>query len=202
MYKLKHLQNDSKWKPAKGLWFRKYVYKIELLPNSEQSVSVEKPHRQKQQYKFNPETQEYDVYNTIYTEDTDFLVLLLNNFDYSAVYTPINEEHERLLKTSKDNKIIIRDSLYYKKYRYRVEVIENWRNRVANQESLLRECYEFIKKTFDKESSKYKHSYGFYRYSLPFIYTNDLHSVMLLKLAYNESLRIMVSEVTTYDDLK
>ena len=42
--------------------------------------------------------------------------------------------------------------------------------------------------------------YSNFWYSLPYIYTNDLKSTMLLKLAYSDTLRIVVSEVTTYDD--
>ena len=39
-------------------------------------------------------------------------------------------------------------------------------------------------------------------YSIPSVFTNDLNSIMLLKLAYNDTLRVHISEVTTVDELK
>lgn len=203
MYKLKHLQTNEKWQPTKNLYFRKYCFKIELLPSEEQYLQVSKPHRQKVQYRHNPKTNTYDIFNTIYTADPDFLIMLINNFDYNCVFTPINDEHEKVLKTNKDNKIVIRDQLYYRKYKYRIEVSQNWRLRSSsNQEQTIKDCHEFVKKTFVTDESKFRHMYSNFWYSLPYIYTNDLKSTMLLKLAYSDTLRIVVSEVTTYDDLK
>lgn len=201
---LKLLQNDPKWKPTPGLWFRKYVYKIEIgpYPSNHQYVSVEKPDRQKVSYRHDPETNDYVIYNSIYTSNIDTLLAFVNNTDYRAIYTPHNEEHETMLRDNKDNKIVIRDSLYYKKYRYKIEVSRNWRewNR-SDTDNLMKDCAAWCVDAFDNKDTMLRQTSGYYS-DIPFIYTNDIKPVMLLKLAYSDRLIISVSEVRTHDELK
>lgn len=201
---LKLLQNDPKWKPTPGLWFRKYIYKIEVgpYPSYQQMITVEKPDRQKCSYKYDKAADEYFIYNSIYTSNVDTLLAFVNNTDYTAVYTPHNEEHAEMLRENKDNKIVIRDSLFYKKYRYKVEVSRNWRewNRQDN-DKVMKECAAWCVDAFDNEDTMLRRTFGYYS-DVPFIYTNDIKPVMLLKLAYSDRLIISVSEVRTHDELK
>ena len=146
-------------------------------------------------------TEEYEVYNTVYTDDIDLLHALESNYDYKNIYSPLSEEHEKLLKTSKDNKVIIRDKLWYNKFRYKIEVYRNWRDR-NYVEKTLEEAHEFILKTFDPSTSKTRRWSHYNSYSIPNVYTNDINSIMLLKLAYNDTLRIQVVEVTKINELK
>ena len=141
------------------------------------------------------------MYNTVYTDDIDLLHALESNYDYKNIYSPLSEEHEKLLKTSKDNKVIIRDKLWYNKFRYKIEVYRNWRDR-NYVEKTLEEAHEFILKTFDPSTSKTRRWSHYNSYSIPNVYTNDINSIMLLKLAYNDTLRIQVVEVTKINELK
>jgi len=145
---LKYLQALKTWKPSKGLWFRKYTCKIELGPFAswEDSVTVDKPNRSKMQYIFNKEKDEYEVYNTVYTDDLDLLHQLESNYDYKHIYTPIDEKHRKLLKTNHDNRILVRDRLWYNKYRYRIEIYRNWRD-TNYTENTLKEAHQFIMKS-------------------------------------------------------
>ena len=175
---LNHLKSLPTWKPSISLYFRQYTCKIMLGPFNDyfDTIAVDKPHRCKIQHVFNPETDSYDVYNSVYTDDLDLVSSLEASYDYKSINTPASEEHIKLLKSTGDNKIIIRERLWYNKYRYRVEVYRNWRDK------------------------SFKMSYN--SYSVPNLYTNDLNSIMLLKLAYNDILRVIVQEVVTIDELK
>ena len=59
-----------------------------------------------------------------------------------------------------------------------------------------------MNKSFDFTQTKRRRSMSYNSYSVPNLYTNDLNSIMLLKLAYNDTLRVMVQEVVTIDELK
>ena len=49
------------------------------------------------------------------------------------------------LNVTGDNKIIIRERLWYNKYRYRVEVYRNWRD-TGFKEEMLKDAHDFINK--------------------------------------------------------
>lgn len=200
---LKHLKSLPTWKPSRSLYFKKYTCKIELGPFTDwtDSVTVDKPHRAKIQYIFNEDRDTYDVYNTVYTSDLSLIMGLQQNYDYRDVYTPASEEHQKLLHTCKDNKVVIRDKLWYNKYRYKVEVWRNWRD-TGFKEETLKEAHKFIQQSFDFNQSKTRRMSHYNAYSIPSVFTNDLNSIMLLKLAYNDTLRVHISEVTTVDELK
>lgn len=200
---LSKLKTLPTWQPSRSLYFRKYTCKIELGPFTDwsDSVTVDKPHRAKIQYVFNKDRDTYDVYNTVYTSDLDLLQGLEQNYDYKNIFTPSSTEHEKLLQTSKDNRVVIRDILWYNKFRYKVEVYRNWRDTTFS-ETTLKEAHQFILKSFDFSDSKTRTTHHYNSYSIPAVYTNNLQSIMLLKLAYNDTLRVHVSEVVTVDELK
>ena len=200
---LNRLKNLPKWEPSISLYFRKYTCKIMLGPFTdwEDTVHVDKPHRCKIQYVFNKESDSYDVYNSVYTDDLDLVSSLEANYDYKSIRTPANNEHAKLLQSSKDNKIIIRERLWYNKYRYRVEVYRNWREQGFKEEN-LKAAHDFINESFNFDITKKRSVMHYNSYSVPNLYTNDLNSIMLLKLAYNDSLRIHVQEVKLIDELK
>ena len=200
---LNHLKKLPNWKPSISLYFRKYTCKIMLGPFKDynDTIFVDKPHRCKVQHVFNPETDSYDVYNSVYTDNLELISSLEASYDYKSINTPVSEEHIKLLKSTGDNKVIIRERLWYNKYRYRVEVYRNWRDN-GFREEILKEAHDFMNKSFDFTQTKRRTTMSYNSYSVPNLYTNDLNSVMLLKLAYNDTLRVIVQEVVTIDELK
>jgi hypothetical protein len=137
----------------------------------------------------------------VYTDDLDLVSSLEASYDYKSIRTPANNEHAKLLQSSKDNKIIIRERLWYNKYRYRVEVYRNWRDKSFKEEN-LKAAHDFINESFNFDITKKRSTMHYNSYNVPNLYTNDLNSIMLLKLAYNDSLRIHVQEVKLIDELK
>ena len=59
-----------------------------------------------------------------------------------------------------------------------------------------------LTESFDFEQTKRRSKMSYNSYSVPNLYTNDLNSIMLLKLAYNDIPRVIVQEVVTIDELK
>lgn len=201
---LKHLQSNEQWKPTNTLYFRKYTHKITIGPVKDwaELVSVEKPHRQKCQHRHNAETDQYDIYNTIYTNDPEFLLDLANNYDYTLITSPINEEHADMLQNTRDNKILIREKNYYGQYKYKIEVYGSWRvARNSWQEDIIK-ARKWMQDNIDSTTSKFVYVSGWRNEACPLVYTNDIQPVMLLKLAWSDVLHINVTEVITYNDLK
>lgn len=221
--KIKH----PKWKPSSKLFYRKYHTAIKLgyfSYNSKPGL----PHRFEDSYRsvrrFIEVDNQFEIVSTVYTSDQKLINYILNDDFYSrhilSIEGPVSQEHIDQLN-SKDYKIVIRDNLWYKKYKYKMTAWANWRNQPTDEqyEDILKFCYTQF------EDSRVVNSYGGYGLyssfwsqhrsnmwgitnrpaygnSVPTVYTNDQAQIFLFKMAYANILNIDIETVITHAELE
>lgn len=219
--------NHPNWKPSSKLFYRKYHTAIKLgyfSYNSKPGL----PYRFKDLYRsvrrFIEVDNQFEIVSTVYTSDQKLIDYILDDDFYSrhilSIESPINQEHIDQLN-SKDYKIVIRDNLWYKKYKYKLTAWANWRNQPTDQqyEDILKFCYTQF------EDSRVVNSYGGYGFyssfwsqhrsnmwgianrpaygnSVPTVYTNDQAQIFLFKMAYANILNIDIETVITHAELE
>lgn len=138
-----------------------------------------------------------------YTNDLELLEWLYTNFEVKAISTPDGEAHEALLdRTGVETNTIIREKLYYNNYVFKVsfDAMDSWfklghikrqeiSNQVADMQQWMTDNIEDIKTMSNKWSW-----YGAKNH-----YTNDEHSLMLLKMILPDELKLEITKVLTLE---
>lgn len=198
---MKELVQDPNWKPTKRLWFNKFQYAILLGPfRPPNTISIDYPYRSRSKWVFNKDEDTYEVLTTVYVDSIDLLKGLINLYPYTEVYTPMNDQHEEILQ---DKRKQIRDKLWHGKYRYKIDLWPTRRpfqqyNRTESEiekQEIIEVLLELFK--YDSHVRRANWNWG----DLPYIYTNNEKSLMLLKLRYSDTLTITITEAVTFDEI-
>ena len=197
---------NPKWSPSDKLTFGK-LCQISLGPFTRGNHAwIDYPHRARTSYKFNKQNEAYDIYTKIYTDDGDLILGLMDKYIYSEVKTPMSEKHENILM---DQKTLIRDKLWFGKYKHRLNCWIPWHQRgtamfhsKSHKEPILADAQAFFSANFDRDKDYVRNTNYGYGDNLPYIYTNDEHSLMLFKIAFNDRMNIDITTIMTFDEIK
>jgi len=197
------LIKDPKWKPSNKLWYDKFYYSVLLGPFSpENIVHIDKPYRTRCTWIPKKEFGTgYSVLVRVYLDDIKMVKGLISKYPYQEVQTPMNEKHLDILN---DKKSQIRERLWHGKYKYRLEVFKNiwWSPSPIYNEK--KEDVVEVRKTildlFGKSSHIRSANWSFS--DIPYVYTNDERSLMLFKMRYMESFRVIITEAITFDEIR
>lgn len=213
--------NHPKWKPSSQLFYRKYHTAIKLgyfSYNSKPGLPINfKDYRIVR--RFIEIDQKFEIVCTIYTSDQKIIDFILNDSFYNRhiinLQGPINQQHLDALN-NKDYKIVVRDNLWYNKYKYKMHCWANWRNQPSEEqyEDIQRFCYtQFDDSRVVNNFSGYGYSWNrtlwgagspnrSYSRSIPTIYTNNQEQIFLFKMAYANILNINIETVITHTELE
>jgi len=221
--------NHPNWKPSSKLFYRKYHTAIKLgyfSYNSKPGLPLKFQDSYRSVRRFIEVDNQFEIVSTVYTSDQILIDFILNDDFYSrhilSIEGPVSQEHVDQLN-SKDYKIVIRDHLWYKKYKYKMTAWANWRNQPTDEqyEDILKFCYTQF------EDSRIVNSYGGYGFyssfwsqqrsnmwgiggysrpsyghGIPSVYTNDQQQIFLFKMAYANLLNIDIETVITHEELE
>lgn len=149
----------------------------------------------------------------LYTNDKDVIEFINTNKYIQIIesYTPISEEHEQYLLKN-DRNLILREKLYYNKYKHKVEL---WHMRSVIDRDGLDDIMKDVYGSFSKKGRVVHKMGGYYNVFkfgpnnrtivydyLPNFYTNDERELMLFKLKYSDRLDIIINTVILVEDLK
>ena len=147
---------------------------------------------------------EYDC--NFYTSSQDIVESILNNPDLQVtdITKPLNDTHRELLH-KRDRKIVIRNKLWFNRYKHKISAWHNWDRNTTRDESasMVRWIYEHFPKGENRLVST-SYGYGFGSTKViqpPTIFTNSEESMMLFKLAYSDMLRMTMETCITLQEL-
>lgn len=218
--------NHPQWKPSSQLFYSKYHTAIKLGYFSANS-KPELPSRYEDYRtvrRFLPIDNQYQIVTTVYTSDQNIIDYILQDRFYSrkvlSILGPINQEHIDQM-SSKDWKVVVRDTLWYKKYKYKVNSWSNWRNQPNDDQydDIIKFCYTQFEdsRVVNNYGGGYLHSQSFYTsnlypsslrrprpysHSIPMVYTNNQEQIFLFKIAYSDILHINIETVVTHEELE
>jgi hypothetical protein len=146
---------------------------------------------------------EYDC--NLYTSNTEIIQDVLNNFEVEEITQPLNETHRELLH-KRDRKVVIRNKLWFNRYKHKVTAWHNWDKNTTREDSvkMIHWVYEHFPKGENRIVST---SYGSYFGTInrlaqpPTIFTNSEETMMLYKLAYSDMLRMTMETCITLQEL-
>ena len=222
--------NHPNWKPSSQLFYREYHTAIKLgyfSYNSKPGLPI-----QFSDYRivrrFIEIDKKFEIVCTVYTSDQSIIDFILNDDFYNrhiiSIQGPVSQEHIDQMN-SKDWKTVVRENLWYKKYKYKLHTWANWRNQPSDEqyEDIIKFCYTQF------EDSRVVNNYGGYGYyssfwassqnhqwgigspisrrpayghSVPTVYTNDQEQIFLFKMAYANILNISIETVITHAELE
>jgi len=147
---------------------------------------------------------EYDA--NFYTSDESIIESLLQcQFEIIEITKPLNKTHKELLH-KRDRKVVIRDKLWFNRYKHKISSWHNWDRVTTVEES--RDMVKWIYEHFPKGKNRIVSSmYGSYFTSSnrlaqpPTIFTNSEETMMLMKLAYSNMLRLTMETCITLQEL-
>lgn len=204
------------WRKINRLYYKKYknyiVLKIEYTLSIAGIWQKSNSTELKDCYDFKTRSMYYHregdtLYDFVkyYTNDLELISWLSDTFEVLEVSTPINEEHEAMLdQAGIEANTIIRDTLYYDKFMYKVKVDEPdygrsyyfWARTPVGIEFTESVNYlqSWINENFtDRKSVRSMYTpEGVYNN-----YTNDQKSLMLLKMICPDNISIKITKVLT-----
>ena len=136
--------------------------------------------------------------------------ILKNDFLQSKIVSiqqPISAKHKDLLK-KKDRKIILREALWFGKYKHRVQCSHNWDRPITKDESL--ETVQWVYNNFKKAESRIVNTMGSYLgyhrkgdrlAPSPTVFTTNEETIMLFKLTFNDRLNINIETIVQVNDI-
>lgn len=194
--KLNLITQHPLWKPTDKVFYSKYECCIELGPFTDYNpIFLEYAGRSTVRYKFNKTEKRYDIYCKIYTSDYDIVLGLMEKFPFTEIKTPINEKHKLLLH---DYTTVVREKLYYGKYRFKVLTFFN---RFKNKNDNIPEVKDYIRNNMSAGTRFRKETWP-PEYDIPTMYTSNEKDLMLYKLRFNTDFNILVMKVMTFEELK
>lgn len=136
--------------------------------------------------------------------------ILKNDFLQSKIVSiqrPISQKHKELLK-KKDRKIILREALWFGKYKHRVQCSHNWDRPISKEESheIVRWVYSNFKKSESRIVNTMGAYLGYHRKSqrlapIPTIFATNEETIMLFKLTFNDRLSINIETIIQVNDI-
>ena len=147
---------------------------------------------------------EYDC--NLYTSSLDIIQNILTDHELQVteITQPLNDTHRELLH-KRDRKVVIRNKLWFNRYKHKISAWHNWDKSTTRDESLtmIKWIYEHFPKGENRIVST---SYGSYFGSTrvvqpPTIFTNSEDTMMLFKLAYSDMLRMTMETCITLQEL-
>lgn len=216
---MSHFRNHPNWQPVRKLYYKKY-YSVIRVGNffHRDAIAIDR-RKFDGQYRIvdryaglQPDDQGNTAFASVasvYTNNVELLNYLDEEYNVLEVQTPYNEKHLTYL-TDPNRDIIYRDKAWYDKYHHKVKVYETWRHRNSADSKKPYDLLCMFDDLFTDTDSRWQgigrdhtplktHSRYF---SYPTIYTNNEPSIMLLKMALNDVIRISVETVVTPDFLK
>jgi hypothetical protein len=203
-----NLQKHSEWSYTQKLWYEKYHSRIVLGPYSRYNKVKFPPlyfdFRERQV------STSKGILTSIYTNDESLLKDLASKYTkIHSISTPINKEHCEILNDSSKD-VEIRNKLYHNKYRIKMYISRNWTKQLTheywNMQSL--KLIDWMDSTFN--DTRYRNQIGtntrfysmyFKNYvQIPFIYTNDEESIMMMKLMFGDEFRYYMTYAYTAQD--
>lgn len=208
-------KDHADWKPVKKLYYKKYYNVVRVGAKSAR-------HRLSIPIEFSGEYRIVDridgiktldditVFSSVasvYTNNTDLMDYLLDEYYVVGIETPYNNQHKEYLVDQNRN-VIYRDKAWYGTYHHKVKVYETWRHRGherANPAEVLKSFKELFVSSDSRWNGQHRDltEFSSSRYfAYPTVYTNNEPSIMLLKMLYNQTVAIYVETVVTPDFLK
>jgi hypothetical protein len=136
--------------------------------------------------------------------------ILKNDFLKSKIISiqqPINNKHKQLLKEN-DRKIILREALWFGKYKHRVQCSHNWDRPITKEESheIVRWIYSNFKKAECRIVNTMGAYLGYHRKSqrlapIPTVFTTNEETIMLFKLAFSDRLIMNIETIIQVNDI-
>lgn len=193
---------NPKWSPSEKLTYGK-VCSIKLGPfDSANRLWIDQPHRARTSYIFSEDKQAYTIYTVIYSNDKELIIGLSKLYPYQEVKTPMNEGHEKLL-TDTNKKTLIRNNMWFGKYKHRLTCWIPWHLRKGGENTeLVADARKFFEQNFSRENCYIRHCNHHYGDNLPYIYTNDEYALMLFKLAFSDRVYVDITSVVTFNEIK
>jgi len=147
---------------------------------------------------------QYDA--NFYTSDESIIESLLRcEYEVVEITKPLNEMHKELLH-KRDRKVVIRNKLWFNKYKHKISSWHNYNKITTPDES--RAMVNWIYENFPKGKNRIVSSmYGSYFTSSnrlaqpPTIFTNSEETMMLMKLAYSNMLRLTMETCITLQEI-
>ena len=147
---------------------------------------------------------EYDV--NFYTSDPAIIAdILASDLEVVEITKPLNQSHKEMLHDS-DRRVVIRDKLWYRKYKHKITAWHNYEKATTHDES--KNMVQWIYDNFDRKSNRLvSNSYGTWfsspgrLISPPTIFTNSEETMMIFKLAYSSMLRITMETCITLKEI-
>tara|TARA_B110000037_G_scaffold9280_1_gene10144 strand:+ start:334 stop:957 length:624 start_codon:yes stop_codon:yes gene_type:complete len=147
---------------------------------------------------------EYDV--NFYTSDPAIIAdILASDLEVVEITKPLNQAHKEMLHDS-DRRVVIRDKLWYRKYKHKITAWHNYEKATTHDES--KNMVQWIYDNFDRKSNRLvSNSYGTWfsspgrLISPPTIFTNSEETMMIFKLAYSSMLRITMETCITLKEI-
>ena len=147
---------------------------------------------------------EYDV--NFYTSDTAIIAdILASDLEVVEITKPLNQSHKEMLHDS-DRRVVIRDKLWYRKYKHKITAWHNYEKATTHDES--KSMVQWIYDNFDRKSNRLvSNSYGTWfsspgrLISPPTIFTNSEETMMIFKLAYSSMLKITMETCITLKEI-
>jgi len=147
---------------------------------------------------------EYDC--NFYTSSLDLIQNILTNpeLKVTEITQPLNDTHRELLH-KRDRKVVIRNKLWFNRYKHKISAYHNWDRSTTKDESV--DMVKWIYEHFPKgENRIVSTSYGSYfsptrLIQPPTIFTNSEDTMMLFKLAYSDMLRMTMETCITLQEL-
>ena len=147
---------------------------------------------------------EYDC--NFYTSNQELIEKVLNSgFEIAEITKPLNDHHRELLHKG-DRKVVIREKLWFNKYKHKISAWHNWDKATTVPES--RDMVLWVYEHFPKGENRVVSSmYGSYFASSnrlaqpPTVFTNSEETMMLMKLAYSDMLRMTMETCITLQEL-
>ena len=203
------MEHNIKIAPTESMFYREFDTRIKLIKiprnfyftyNKINDVGklryrVVKSYRSQHQYDAN-----------FYTSDELIIESLLqSDYEIIEITKPLNETHKELLH-KRDRKIVIRDKLWFNKYKHKVTAWHNYNKVTTPEESRI--MVQWIYENFPKGNNRIvSTTYGYYfsqpnrLLQPPTIFTNSEDTMMLFKLAYSSMLRMTMETCITLQEI-
>ena len=158
----------------------------------------------------------------IYTSNKNIVEHYEKNYHVLSIHEPINEQHSDILSGKLGADKIFRENLYYKKYRYKLEVDYNWRNKrfsgsyaakPTEYHDMIEDMYRSIVREHKNNDFRLVHRAGFFpnmppshqalaRQSQPYIANSDRLQYLPFLFTNDEALLFMLKLKYTNEILR
>jgi len=173
---LEQLKSHKNYHISKEVWYNKFPYRLSLLGHwTKEDLLDELGLKHSDVYRTHSVVKKFLIKRTVpiefrirsgehafcvYLKTAEDIITVMSIIDpvfLVEIHGPISEKQESIMLS--DVNVLVKESLYYKKYRYKIDVI-----RYRDHAGFLKELKDFIESNFDV--SDYKLSQGFRDYEV------------------------------------